>query len=543
MARAGAVPVSSAAGAGADRWLPAAVALLAAAVFARAAGQGFLWYDDHVMIFRNPQVAAGLGAGSVAWAFTSGEQANWYPVTRLFELALVSLFGMRPAAFHAASVLLHALAAAFFCRFLLRTTGRRWPALLAAGLFALHPLRVESVAWATEIKDPLSGLLFMACLERYAAWAARPSPGRRLAWHALAVLGFAAKPMLVTLPGVLLLLDAWPLGRTSPGAAGPEAPGLRALVAEKVPLLALAAVVALVAFLTQSGADAVLSYPPLVRVGNAGLSVLAYLGQTLVPVGLAPAYPHPGDGLPVARAALAWLGVFLLTGLAGRSARSNPAALAGWLWFLLMLLPVLGLVQVGAQGRADRFTYLPSAGLAVAVVWAAARPARLLPVPALAGVLAAVAAALAALTWVQIGYWGSDLALWERSLAVTGRNWYASYSHGTALERAGRHDEAIARYRSALELNPRSGEVRCALGAELLRTGRVDEAIVRLGEGLALRPSPACRNALGVALSSRGRTAEAAEHFREALRLDPANDAYRGNLERALAASGAAPAR
>ncbi|HEY6000299.1 MAG TPA: hypothetical protein VI078_13500, partial [bacterium] len=354
----------------------AVAALLAAATLAAflpLLDAGFINLDDPTYVTENAHVRDGWSAAAARWALTGFDAANWHPLTWASHLTDVWLFGLRPAGHHATSLGLHALAAALLALALARLTGRVWPGTLAAALFALHPLRVESVAWVAERKDVLAGLLGAATLLLYARHVRRPSPRRLVAVTAAFALGLMAKPTLVTLPLLLLLLDWWPLGRLRAASTAPRA----RLILEKAPLLALSAASCVVTYLAQARQGAMVGaevFPIGDRALNALSSYGAYLGKTLWPAALAPFYPHRGAGLAPATALL------LATLLAGICAaawtlrRRCPWLLCGWLWFLGALVPMIGLVQVGLQGMADRYTYLPSIGLALASSWALLPP-------------------------------------------------------------------------------------------------------------------------------------------------------------------------
>jgi tetratricopeptide (TPR) repeat protein len=463
-------------------------------------------------------------------------------------MTVVQAFGVSPAAFHAASLALHAAAALLLFRFLAGATGLVLPSALAAALFALHPLRVESVAWAAELKDPLSGVFLAAALLAYLAHRRRPGPGRYALLVFWTACGLMTKPTFVTAPFVLLLVDFWPLGRVGLPARGGGAgrgparatpPGR--LVAEKAPLFLLALALVPAALVSQAAAGAVGRVPFAYRVGNAVLACARYLGKTLAPTGLAAVYPHPGDQLAPALVAGAALLLALLAAGAFALRRAVPALLAGWCWFLGVLVPTLGLVQVGAQAMADRYTYLPAMGLSVAAAWGLAAAVRRLrvPVPAAAGAAALLVLALGLGTAAQARLWESNLTLFRHTLAVTGKNWLAAYLYGLGLSDAGRVEEAIGMYREALALNPGSDDVRYALGNALLKLGRGEEAVAMLRGALAAARSPAAalrfHNNLGVALARQGRYGEAAVHFRAALELQPENEGFRKNLARVLA--------
>jgi len=474
----------------------------------------------------------------------------------------VSSSGLRPAGHHRQSVILHALSTALLFLVLEKLTGRTGRSAAAAALFGVHPLRLESVAWVAERKDVLSGLLFMIVLWMYARYAGDPRPRRMAAVAAALVLGLMAKPMLVTAPFVLLLLDAWPLDRA-------RTEGWKRLVIEKTPLFALSAASCALTLWAQR-AHAVRSiqeFPFGVRAENAIVSYAAYLWKTVWPAKLAVLYPHPGSSLETWKVVASVLVLGSITWIAFALRRSRPWLPVGWLWYTGMLVPVIGLVQVGQQGMADRYTYLPSIGLALIVCWS---------VPATAGTAVAAGAAalaLAAATWRQAAYWKDSVSLFTRAIEVTRDNGIAhanlglslyklgdtadaiphfqeairvfprfEAAHGNlgvALADAGRFDEAVAEYRRAMELDPTDADVPNNLGAAYYRARRLDDAIDQFRQAVRLKPDHAGASYnLGTALAAKGEWAEAATVLREAVRLDPRNPAPHANLAAVLTAAG-----
>ena len=520
----------------------AALALLTALVFLPVLRFGFLVLDDRAYVLENPQVNQGLTPEGLRWAVTSaGYAANWHPLTWLSHQVDVSLFGLAPAGHHATSLLLHAVAAGVLFLALARLTGAAWRAWLVAALFALHPLRVESVAWIAERKDPLSGLLFLLTVALWVRHLRRPAPSRYGAVVAAFALALAAKPMVVTLPLVLLLLDWWPLGRIP--RDGRRGAALCTLVVEKLPLLLLAAASAAPTLLAQRRGGAVVAlfeHPLPARAANALVSVAAYLGSALWPTRLAIWYPLPDAGHPAGVVAGAALLVVAVTAIALWLRRRRPALIVGWCWYLVMLLPVSGLVQVGAQARADRYTYLPMIGVALALAWLApavrAAGARL----ALAAVASCALLALGLATRAQLGHWRDDETLLRHALSVAGESWMVRNALGHALLRDGRDDDAADAFRAALTLSP-DPETSVALGTALARQGRHTEALAQYDA--ALRVAPLDRTARfnrGAALEALGRDAEAEREYREALGAGLAQAGSYGNLGNLLARQGRA---
>ena len=490
--------------------------LAVAAVFGQTVRHPFINFDDNLYVHENPQIAAGLTLHGIRWAFTHGHASNWHPVTWLSHMLDCQLYGLWPGGHHLTNVVLHALVTILLFLVLWRMTGEFWPGALAAAVFALHPLRAESVAWVAERKDVLSGLFFVLTLGAYVEYARRPfSIARYLAVLALLALGLMTKPMLVTLPFVLLLLDYWPLGWLQSG---------RVLI-EKIPFVLLAAGSCAVTLLAQGDA---LVPAELIgwrwRAANALVAYVAYLGQFFWPAGLAVLYPHPEAGLPIWQPAAAGLLLAGLTFAAALWRKQYPYLLAGWLWYLGMLVPVIGLVQVGGQAMADRYTYLPQIGLAIALVWAGTDACRRRPAwrRPLAVASALVLAALMACAWRQTAYWRDSETLWTRDLDCAGENARGLNSLGTALRQQGRIDEALVRYEKALKLDPANADAHNNLGSILQDRGRFDEAAFHYEQTLKTRPRCAEAHAnLGVLACQQGRIDEAVAHYGRALEINP----------------------
>ena len=516
-------------------------ALLAAAtalVYAQTLDHGFVNYDDDHYVTANPHVAHGLDAEGVVWAFTRVYYHNWHPLTWISHMLDVEIHGLDPGGHHLTNVLLHASAAMLLFLALRALTVRTWRSAFVAALFAVHPLHVESVAWISERKDVLSGLFFALTLAAYARYARAPSGARYLLVVAAFALGLASKPTLVALPLLLLVLDAWPLGRLRAGTGeaavriGSLVLSRRALL-EKVPLLALSLLSCAITIVAQGDAVQPLERLPLgPRLANAVVSLVVYLRQTLWPVGLSAFYPHPASRPPweVPLAALLLLG---LTATALALRRSRPYLLVGWLWYLLLLLPVIGIVQVGAQAHADRYTYLPQIGLCLLATWAAADAfgARRLGRAALAGAAAMLLAGSIALANAAAARWRSSEALWTQALASTTGNAVAHANLGVALLESGRVAEAIAQLQQALVVNPRHAEAHNNLGFVAFHLGRNDAAIAELEQALALDPGLVRAHLnLGNALLAAGRVDEAIGAYQRALALEPGYAEAHNNL-------------
>lgn len=515
----------------AGRRLAGAAFLVAgvAAIYGPVAWYDFVAFDDHHYILQSP-VRKGLTNDGVVWAFTAFHSGNWHPLTWISHMLDVSLFGLRPGWHHLVSVGLHAANAVMLMVALDRLTGR-WPeSLVVAAAFAFHPLRVESVAWIAERKDVLSGLFFMVVLLAYERYARHAFSVSRLAIVTLAVAaGLMAKPMLVTLPCVLLLLDWWPLDRLTGHP-------YRCLL-EKIPLFAMAAVSAGVTVLAQGEAVSSLHHLPWqIRFGNAAIALLGYLGSTFWPSGLAVLYPYDHAAAMSARVVWAAAVVMATTSVAIAAREWDRAVTVGWLWFCGMLFPVLGLVQVGTQPMADRFTYLPGIGLAIAVIFGGFTVARRL-VPAaglklgipretsLVGKTAVAAAilCLAVTARRQVGFWSDTETLWRRAINVTRHNDRALDNLAWTLAEQGRMDEAAEYFAEGLAINPRRPDSANALGLHLLASGKPAAAADTFELAILAEPDlPQSHANLGIALARLGRTAAARAALERSISLDPA---------------------
>ena len=514
--------------------LAAALAALTIAVFAGALRCGFVDYDDDQYVTQNPWVQRGFDPGSVRWALTTNESGNWHPLTWLSLMLDAELWADRPVGYHLVNLLLHAgsVLALFFL--LREATGKEARSALAAALFAIHPLRVESVVWIAERKDVLAMLPGLAAMAVWVRFLKSREP--RLRWMAVGLhaVSLLAKPTFVTLPVLLLLLDAWPLKRWSRGAAA-------ALLKEKIPFFLLSTGSAIIAILAQRGAGALQSFTelsPADRLGNAVVAVGRYLLHTVWFAGLSPFYP---PRIWAAWQILAGLILILaITGIVLLRRRAAPFLAVGWGWFLIALLPTIGLVQVGEQSLADRYTYLPSIGLAVAVVWMipAGSWRGELPRPGLALPAAVVLILLALFTVPQVAVWRTTETLFGHALAVTEGNYLEHNNLGVTLARKGDFDGAIRHYEEALRASPRDTIAMNSYAFALARQGKFDEAIAMFKRALAIKRWPSGLSGLGVAMLRRGRTDEAIELFRQALALQPDAADTRTNLAFALGQAG-----
>jgi protein O-mannosyl-transferase len=523
----------------AELWIGAALVVSVVAAYAPVADYGFVNFDDPEYVAENPYVRRGLTWAGFVWAF-GFHAANWHPLTWLSHMLDCELFGPDAGAMHLSSVVMHAAAAVFLFVALRRMTGARWPSAVVAALFALHPLRVESVAWISERKDVLSTLFWMLALLAYAFYVERRT-WQRYALLALAfAAGLLAKPMVVTLPAALLLLDLWPLRRVS--LASGSASRWMPVVLEKVPLLALAAATSVVVYWAQTGGGAVTPFavhPLSARIGNALLSYASYLGLTIWPDRMAVFYPYRVV-FPPGQLATAGLVLGGMTLVAAWRVQREPWLLVGWLWYLGTLVPVIGIIRAGDQAMADRFVYIPQVGLWLMLVWTlrahVTAPRARLVLPA-AALLAVVACAIG--TRLQLRYWRDSEVLFGRALTVTENNGLAHTNYGFALLERGGAAKALEHFQRAVVLMPRYAKARLNLGLGLGTLGRSEEAIAEYREALQLDPGYAvARYDLGLELAEMGRLEEAIVEYREALRLDPTYAKAHNNLGLALARQG-----
>ena len=520
--------------------------------FAPVRHNAFVGYDDDIYVSDNPHLLGGLTWENVRWAFSanlteaSPNADYWIPATFLSHLLVVQLFGMDPAAHHLVNAALHALNAVLLFLALRRLTGAMWPSAFVAALFAVHPLHVESVAWVSERKDVLSGLFFMLMLLAYARYVESPTTGRYL-WIVVALaLGLMAKPMLVTSPFILLLLDYWPLGRfpLMGGAAGSRWRTAWTLVWEKGPLWLLAAGSMAITYLATHGRGSVLSLEEVslpARFGNALVAYASYIGLLSWPHNLAVFYPHPGTTLPMWQVAGAAVLLMVITALVMMMGRQRPYLPVGWFWYLGALLPVIGLVQVGGQAMADRYAYLPLTGLFIMIAWGGSEltASWRYRTALLSCITVVVVSLLMAVARLQVSYWRNSVTLFEHTIRVTARNYVAHYNLGNVLVRQGRVAEAIDQYSEALRIKPADAMIHNNLGLALVQQGRLEEAVNQYHEALRLLPDywDAHFN-LGLALVQQGRMTEAIDQYSEALRIKPDSEKVHNNLGVALAKEG-----
>jgi protein O-mannosyl-transferase len=522
------------------------------AVFGQTLTHDFVNFDDHVYVYENPLVVRGLSTEGIIGAFTQTHARNWHPLTTVSHMLDCQLYGLNAGGHHFTSAILHTMSVLLLFLVLKQMTGALWQSVFVAALFAIHPLHVESVAWIAERKDVLSAVFFMLTLAAYARYARAPSARRYLLVALFFAFGLMSKPMLVTLPFVLLLLDYWPLGRI--GDQKSEVGGrLRKLITEKIPLLALSTFSCIVTLFAQrQGPSAIDQLSFLWRLNNTFVSYVIYIWQMLWPARLAVFYPHPNDRLPLVEvtAAIAFLvGVSLLVIYLRRT---KPYLVTGWFWYLGMLVPVIGLVQVGEQAHADRYTYLPQIGLYIMIAWTVC-DLLLKSMPrfrhALVGVLAAIAlVSLGVRAFGQASFWKNSETLWNHTLAITGENDVAHNNLGFLFLRRGELDKAISQFQAALNIRSKSAETHYSLGAALIQSnlGNAlarkqlwDEAIEHLQEAVRLRPDYAdAYFNLGSVLFQQGRFDQAIAQWQKALEIRPRDAEAHRNVASALRKQG-----
>ena len=514
-------------------------------VFGQTVHDEFVNNDDSLYVYENSTVTAGLTLGGIAASFSSANSDNWIPLTSISHMVDWQFYGRNAGGHHLTNVLLHAANAILLFLVLGAMTGTVWRSAFVAAVFAVHPLHVESVAWVAERKDVLSGLFFMLTLWAYARHAQQAGglgPKSHI-WYGLAlaffIFGLMSKPMLVTLPFVLLLLDYWPFKRVE---SLRSVFGVRSLILEKVPFLLLAAADCVATILVQrNGIGSIQHLGFFWRAGNALVAYVDYIWQMIYPAGLAVFYPHPGNQLPVLKIAVSALALIVISAGVVVWRRKRPYLIAGWLWYLGMLVPVIGLVQVGGQARADRYTYLPQIGLYILLTWGAAELCRSWRHRrAVLGFAASVIlAGLMAGGYVQTGYWKDSYSLWAHTLACTTENPVAHYNFGYALAGQGKLNAAIEQYKRALEINPYYAEGQNNWGNALASQGKATDAIEHYERALQINPDYAEGHSnLGLALAGQGKLDEAIGHYERALQIKPDNAEAHNNLGLALARQG-----
>ncbi len=516
------------------------------AVFDQTFRHQFINYDDPLYVLDNAHVRAGLTWHGIAWAFTHVHSQNWHPLTTMSHMLDCQLFGVQPGWHHFVNVLLHSADAVLLFLLLEQMTsgqsraGTIWVSAFVAAVFSIHPLHVESVAWIAERKDVLSGVFFMLALLSYGWYARRPSVGRYVTMSILFACGLMSKPMLVTTPLILLLLDYWPLERF-------ERSTITKLVIEKIPLFALSIGSCIATLWAQNFALGSTEYLPLKwRTTNAIVAYFDYVRQMFWPVDLIPFYVHSENRLEIWRLLLAAITLIAITAIAFARRRQNPYLIVGWFWYLVMLVPVIGLIQVGLQGRADRYTYLPQIGLYIAIVWLVRdltkdwRHQRAI----LAAAAAVVVGGLSILSWRQATHWRDTETLWRHTLAVTPDSDVAHAGLAGILFVRGQIDASIDHYERALSLRDGNVAAHYGLGKALTAERKTDEAIFHFQKALSIQPdNTAASNDLGVLFASKGEITNAISVWRQTLSFDPDNSAALNDLAWVLATAADAELR
>ncbi|HYR22993.1 MAG TPA: tetratricopeptide repeat protein [Chthoniobacterales bacterium] len=533
------------------------------AVFGQTFRHQFINYDDPLYVLDNAHVRAGLTGRGIAWAFTHVHSQNWHPLTTISHMLDCQLFGVNPGAHHLVNVFLHSVAAVLLFMLLAQITagpssprdesvrladrtGGIWLSGFVAIVFAIHPLRVESVAWIAERKDVLSGVFFLLTLLAYVAYTRKQSVGRYLMMSILFACGLMSKPMLITTPVILLLLDYWPLKRGQRSdVTGQKKSAWGKLIVEKIPLFALSAGSFVATLWAQNFALGSTQFLPLQwRVTNAIFSYFEYIRQMFWPVDLIPFYVHPENRLEMWRFFLAAAILIALTVIAFVRRRQNPYLIVGWLWYLIMLVPVIGIVQVGLQGHADRYTYLPQIGLDIALTWLiwdltkSCLSHRSDPVKAeraqkivLNSAAALVLGTLSILSWKQTTHWRDTETLWRHTLTVTPDSDVAHAGLGGILFVRGQIDESIDHYEAALRLRDGNAAAHFGLGRALAAKQKTDAAIFHFQKALSIQPDYiGASNDLGVMFASKGEIKEAIAAWEQTLSFDPDNADAANNI-------------
>ncbi len=523
------------------------------AVYWQVLDNDFVNYDDDVYVTENIRVYKGVTFDSLTWAFTSSHASNWHPLTWISHMIDCQLYGLNPRGHHLTSLLFHVANTLLLLLILVRMTGTLWQSSFVAALFALHPLHVESVAWVAERKDVLSTFFMMLTLWAYILYVEKGEVKRYLLVVLFFVLGLMSKPMLVTLPFILLMLDFWPLGRLClihdtrnvvTGQHTNERLDIFRLVWEKVPFFALAVVSSVVTFIVQErgGAMELLkTYSLQTRIINAFVAYMEYIVNMIWPVKLAVLYPHPGNSLPLWKGVVAGLALVLITILVIRKARKIPYLAVGWFWYVVTLIPVIGIVQVGLQAMADRYTYVTLIGLFIIIAWGANDllskwPNRKIWLGTLAAILLPV---LIILTWKQVQYWENSITLFKHTLKHTSDNVIMHRNLGNAFDKQGRTEEAIEQYFQALRIKPDDAQAHYNLGVVYGVLGMYKEAIEAYKKTISINPDfIGAHNNLGDAYDNSGMYKEAIEAYKKAISISPDFADAHSNLGAAYAESG-----
>lgn len=531
----------------------AAIMIATLVAYFQVLGHEFVDYDDGLYVTANPHVKAGLTWGGVKWAFTTSETGTWQPLTLLSHMLDVEVFGLKPGGHHGTSLLFHLLNTILIATWLLGLTNRPGPSLFVAGAFALHPLHVESVAWVSERKDVLSTLFWLLAMTAYTRFVRT----RGLSWYAATtgslVLGLMAKPMLVTLPFVLLLIDYRPLDRFQFRVPLGRTRRLVGVTYEKLPWMLLCGLSALITLTTQRATESIISVenlPLSLRIENALVSYVAYLGKFVWPANLAFHYPFPFDGIPAVKVTIAIAILVAITIAAAVCRKGAPFFLVGWLWYLGTLIPVIGLVHVGTQAMADRYSYIPSIGLFMIPAWGVPQLWRRFidRRPSLNGWVSRYAigcsacillAVWAYLTAMQAAVWRDSLSLFQHAAHATADNELANTNTGMVLNNLGRHADALPYLIEAARIRPDYSETHFYLASTYQTLGLLDDAIVSYRRGLTIdATNEKARNNLGLCLLAKGKPNEAVNEFSEVIRRNPESPATIANLGAALLQAG-----
>jgi tetratricopeptide (TPR) repeat protein len=549
-------------------WICLVLTLATTAVFYQVWTYDFVYYDDTAYVCLNPDIQAGITLKAIKWAFTTDRASNWHPITWLSHILDWQLFGSNAGGHHLTNLVFHIANTLILFYVLMRMTGAVWPSAFVAALFALHPLHVESVAWISERKDLLSTFLWLLTMWAYVYYVSRPKIGKYLLVVMFLILGLMAKPMLVTLPFVFLLLDYWPLNRLISRCS------LIYLVIEKIPLFAMVFVLSIVAFIVQKKGGAIHTedYSFSVRLANASISYMQYIIKMIWPVHLAVFYPHPDQNVSVPIAVISAVFLLIVTVLVIRFAGNHKYLVTGWFWYLGTLVPVIGLIQVGSHAMADRYTYMTLTGLFIIIAFSAKefvpkQRYKMLVLPAVA-----VLIILSVITARQVRYWKNSITMFEHTLAVTENNYNIRFNYtyylcklgrfdetieqfeellkfksdsathsdfGIALLHTGRVQDAVEHFRLAMKYDPNCLPAHFNLAVALQDQGRLDEAVGEYRKYLQIKPDdPNALNALGTALGQQGKLDEAVKYLTQALRIDPNSGDAHTNLGYALTFQG-----
>ena len=533
-----------------DLWIGLFLVISILCVYWPVRHYSFVNYDDRQYVTGNYHVQAGLTLENIRWSFTATRASNWHPMTWLSHMLDCWMYGMNPGHHHMTNVLLHVLNTLLLFIIFKRISGSRWKSAFVAALFALHPLHVESVAWVAERKDVLSTFFWMLALLSYASYVENPKLGRYLLLILFYILGLMAKPMIVTFPCVLLLLDYWPLKRfrlrpTVVENPAKQKPFYFGLIWEKIPLFILSFASSIVTYLVQKNSGAVsslVSIPFHVRIANALISYVGYIGKMLWPHNLAVLYPYPSS---IAFWKIIGAGVFLImvSVFVFRVLKSKPYLAVGWLWYLGTLVPVIGIVQVGSQALADRYTYVPLIGIFIMIAWGISDLAskRRYRKFGLFTVAASILSLLIITSRMQVSYWSDSVTLFEHTIHVTGENSIAQLDLGEALAEKGHVEKAAIHYKDALKISPDLAGAHFNIGVYFREKGKLDEAVNHFSKVLQSKPGSAdALYELGDTLERKGNVSGAVEHYLEAIKLRPGYAKAYNNLGVILASQGKA---